>query len=70
MASASTISCVEQVADLIGVESKPLGQPQDVVLFGFGRIGRLMARLMIEKAGGGDTLRLRAIVVRKGRCQR
>jgi glyceraldehyde 3-phosphate dehydrogenase len=56
----------EQVADLIGVKSKPLAQPQDVVLFGFGRIGRLMARLMIEKAGGGDTLRLRAIVVRKG----
>ncbi|MET0380006.1 MAG: glyceraldehyde-3-phosphate dehydrogenase [Spongiibacteraceae bacterium] len=58
----------QQVADLIGVQSKPLSQPQDVVLFGFGRIGRLMARLMIEKAGGGDTLRLRAIVVRKGKA--
>ncbi|MFB1034973.1 MAG: glyceraldehyde 3-phosphate dehydrogenase NAD-binding domain-containing protein, partial [Sinobacterium sp.] len=32
----------------------------------FGRIGRLMARLLIEKTGGGDNLRLRAIVVRKG----
>jgi glyceraldehyde 3-phosphate dehydrogenase len=57
----------QQVADLIGVDSRPLVQPQDIVLFGFGRIGRLMARLLIEKAGGGDSLRLRAIVVRKGK---
>lgn len=46
---------------------KPLPEPQDVVLFGFGRIGRLVARLLIEKTGGGDLLRLRAIVVRKGK---
>ena len=45
---------------------KPLENPQDVVLYGFGRIGRLLARLLIEKAGGGTQLRLRAIVVRKG----
>jgi glyceraldehyde 3-phosphate dehydrogenase len=43
-----------------------LDEPQDVVLYGFGRIGRLLARVMIEKAGGGDMLRLRAAVVRKG----
>ncbi|MGB5326273.1 MAG: glyceraldehyde-3-phosphate dehydrogenase, partial [Pseudomonadales bacterium] len=55
-----------QVKDLIGSTRKPLAQPQDVVLYGFGRIGRLMARLLIEKTGGGDNLRLRAIVVRKG----
>ena len=47
----------QQVSDLIGEASKPLPQPQDVVLYGFGRIGRLMARLLIEKAGGGDVLR-------------
>jgi glyceraldehyde 3-phosphate dehydrogenase len=41
------------------------GHPTDVVLYGFGRIGRMLARLIIEKAGGGDGLRLRAIVVRK-----
>jgi len=35
-------------------------------LYGFGRIGRLMARILIEKTDGGDCLRLRAIVVRKG----
>ncbi|HSX68610.1 glyceraldehyde-3-phosphate dehydrogenase [Nocardioides sp.] len=38
----------------------------DVVLYGFGRIGRLLARLLIEKSGSGNGLRLRAVVVRKG----
>ncbi len=38
--------------------------PTDVVLYGFGRIGRLLARILIEKTGGGQHLRLRAIVVR------
>ena len=37
----------------------------DVVLYGFGRIGRILARLLIEKTGSGDGLRLRAIVVRE-----
>jgi glyceraldehyde 3-phosphate dehydrogenase len=41
--------------------------PTDVVLYGFGRIGRLLARLMIERAGPSAKLRLRAIVVRGGR---
>ena len=40
---------------------------KDVVLYGFGRIGRLLARIMVEKAGGGQGMRLRAIVVRKGK---
>ena len=38
--------------------------PRDVVLYGFGRIGRLVARLLIEKAGSGNGLNLRAVVVR------
>ncbi|WP_395293727.1 glyceraldehyde-3-phosphate dehydrogenase [Kitasatospora hibisci] len=38
---------------------------RDVVLYGFGRIGRLVARLLIEKASGNG-LRLKAIVVRQG----
>jgi len=42
-------------------------EPQDVVLYGFGRIGRLLARLMIERNGRNNKLRLRAIVVRGGR---
>ena len=38
--------------------------PKDVVLFGFGRIGRLAAREIITLAGKGEQLRLRAIVTR------
>ncbi|UTW45910.1 glyceraldehyde-3-phosphate dehydrogenase [bacterium SCSIO 12696] len=58
-----------ELADALNSDSKPLPQPQDVVLYGFGRIGRLMARLLIEKTGGGDVMRLRAIVVRKGKAK-
>jgi glyceraldehyde 3-phosphate dehydrogenase len=39
-------------------------QPRDVVLYGFGRIGRLAARELIKQAGKGQQLRLRAIVTR------
>ena len=39
-------------------------QPKDVVLYGFGRIGRLLAREMMSKMGKGTQLRLRAIVTR------
>lgn len=39
-------------------------EPRDVVLFGFGRIGRLAARELIKQAGKGQQLRLRAIVTR------
>lgn len=38
--------------------------PKDVVLYGFGRIGRLLARELMSKAGKGSQLRLRAIVIR------
>lgn len=37
---------------------------QDVVLYGFGRIGRLLARELTQFAGNGSHLRLRAIVTR------
>jgi glyceraldehyde 3-phosphate dehydrogenase len=37
---------------------------QDVVLYGFGRIGRLLARLLIDRAGPNAKLNLRAIVLR------
>ena len=39
-------------------------QPKDVVLYGFGRIGRLLARELMSKTGRGSQLRLRAIVTR------
>ena len=55
----------DRLSHLIDSTQQPEG-PLDVVLFGFGRIGRLMARILVAKTDGGDGLRLRAIVVRKG----
>ena len=40
-------------------------KPQDIVLYGFGRIGRLMARMLVQTTGPGNYFRLKAIVVRK-----
>lgn len=56
----------EAVAGATGANKIERGEGRDVVLYGFGRIGRLVARLLIEKAGSGNGLRLRAIVVRGG----
>lgn len=39
-------------------------KPKDVVLYGFGRIGRLVARELMSKAGKGQQLRLKAVVTR------
>ena len=49
-----------KLKDLIGKKSTIT--PKDVVLFGFGRIGRLAARELISQAGKGEQLRLRGIV--------
>lgn len=54
------------VAGATGANKIECREGRDVVLYGFGRIGRLVARLLIEKAGSGNGLRLRAIVVRGG----
>ncbi|KZN30790.1 glyceraldehyde-3-phosphate dehydrogenase [Pseudoalteromonas luteoviolacea] len=54
-----------ELADLLNKGTRP--EPRDVVLYGFGRIGRLLARLLIERGGSHADLRLRAIVVRGGR---
>lgn len=51
-----------KLKDLIGKKSTVT--PKDVVLYGFGRIGRLAAREIISQAGKGEQLRLRAIVTR------
>nr|WP_206316030.1 glyceraldehyde-3-phosphate dehydrogenase [Streptomyces sp. C1-2] len=56
----------EAVAGATGADKSERREPRDVVLYGFGRIGRLVARLLIEKSGSGNGLRLRAIVVRGG----
>lgn len=53
----------EKLADFIGKEKLVL-TPKDVVLYGFGRIGRIAARELIAQAGKGEQLRLRAIVTR------
>ena len=55
----------QECQSVIGATVPPISEPQDVVLYGFGRIGRLLARLLIEKTGSGGQLRLRAIVVRR-----
>ncbi len=56
----------DELDDVVGKQNGSGREGTDVVLYGFGRIGRLLARILIEKTGGGDGLRLRAIVVRKG----
>ena len=58
--------CERECSEVIGRHVPPIEKPQDVVLYGFGRIGRLLARLLVEKTGSGHQLRLRAFVVRKG----
>lgn len=50
--------CIGQ--DLLHIE------PRDVVLYGFGRIGRLLARELIRISGKGQLLKLKAIVTRPG----
>jgi glyceraldehyde 3-phosphate dehydrogenase len=54
----------EPLASVNTGKSSILKEPQDIVLYGFGRIGRLLARMLIERAGSGNKMRLRAIVVR------
>ncbi|MCX6297444.1 MAG: glyceraldehyde-3-phosphate dehydrogenase, partial [Bacteroidetes bacterium] len=51
-----------KLVDFIGAKQNIT--PKDVVLFGFGRIGRLAARELIAQAGKGEQLRLKAIVTR------
>jgi glyceraldehyde 3-phosphate dehydrogenase len=54
---------VSKLSKHIGKDKISL-KPKDVVLFGFGRIGRIAARELILQAGKGEQLRLRAIVTR------
>lgn len=57
----------ELASVLVGDDATPAAASgRDVVLYGFGRIGRLLARILIAHAGNGQGLRLRAIVVRRG----
>jgi len=49
---------------LNGAKAQKSIQPKDVVLYGFGRIGRLLARELMTRTGQGNQMRLRAIVTR------
>jgi len=55
---AFVIDKLKNAADMASIK------PKDVVLYGFGRIGRLLARELMSKTGKGNQLRLRAVVVR------
>ncbi len=54
----------DELSSVMTGHGRLLEEPTDVVLYGFGRIGRLLARILIERAGSGAKLRLRAIVLR------
>lgn len=41
------------------------GEARDVVLYGFGRIGRMLTRILLERAGLASPLTLRAVVVKR-----
>lgn len=56
-----------ELADIVDRPEPVLKEPRDIVLYGFGRIGRLIARLLIERTGSGNKMRLRGFVVRKGK---
>jgi len=49
------------------VQDSSTNAQQDVVLYGFGRIGRILARLLIESTGPSSKMNLRAIVIRPGK---
>ena len=54
-----------ELADVIDAKSPRPKSPKDIVLYGFGRIGRLVTRMMIQNTGPGNYYRLRAVVIRK-----
>ena len=61
-------NCEDKLAfvkkQLSGAKDNGAIEPKDVVLYGFGRIGRLLARELMNKMGKGSQLRLRAVVTR------
>lgn len=53
-----------ELAPVIDKKGEIEATSQDVVLYGFGRIGRLLARILLERSAGAGP-KLRAVVVRK-----
>ena len=54
-----------ELESVIGKDSSRPDEPTNIVLYGFGRIGRLVARMMTQTTGPGNYFRLKAIVIRK-----
>jgi len=54
-----------ELESVINKKSKRPSEPANIVLYGFGRIGRLVARMMTQTTGPGNYFKLRAIVIRK-----
>ena len=54
----------DKLSHVVGADTSSK-HAKDVILYGFGRIGRLAARELIKQAGKGQQLRLKAIVVRR-----
>jgi len=55
----------KELVDVVNKSSNRPSKPKDIVLYGFGRIGRLVTRMMIQMTGPGNYFRLRAMVIRK-----
>ena len=53
-----------KIGSFVG-DDKKIIVPRDIVLYGFGRIGRLAARILMDHAGSGHQLRLKGIVTRE-----
>ena len=53
-----------ECTQILGRHDTVTHEPRDVVIYGFGRIGRLLTRLLVEKAAGGQNLVQRAVVLR------
>ena len=54
-----------ELESVINKQSNRPSEPTNIVLYGFGRIGRLVARVMTQTTGPGNYFKLRAIVIRK-----
>ena len=54
-----------ELESVINKQSNRPSEPANIVLYGFGRIGRLVARMMTQTTGPGNYFKLRAIVIRK-----
>lgn len=54
----------KELADSVSDQPPASQDSRDIVLYGFGRIGRILARLLIDRTGSGEKMRLRGVVVR------